>query len=224
VVGELLGEQREAQVAHGVPPGGQAAVVLDFAAAEARPGLHALTLLLEHPVEAGVDAAGTPPVASQRAYLLLALGSNPGSAAHIAVECMGGADETDCATSIGARGEVRVRLESTDGEAHQMSVRALTARGLRAEGPPAMVTVPPTGVATVEIPLARTGAARGSRHGILVLAEEADGPLARTAVATARVEIAPLPALLPRLRWPLLVLGLALLAVAVGAEWWRRRA
>jgi hypothetical protein len=222
VVGELLGERREARVVQGVPPGGQAAVVLDFGAGEARPGLHALTLLLEHPVGGGVAAAGNPPVESQRAFLLLALGSNPGPAARIAVECTEGTDEADCATSFGARGEVRVRLESTDGEAHQMSVRILTARGLRAEGAPATVTVPAAGVATVEIPLARAGAAPGSRHGILVMAEEPDGPLARTAVATARVEIAPVPALLPRLRWPLLVLGLALLAVAGGAEWRRR--
>jgi hypothetical protein len=106
-----------------------------------------------------------------------------------------------------------------------MSVRALTARGLRAEGLPTQVTVPAAGVATVAIPLARAGATRGSRHGILVMAEKPDGPLARTAVATARVVVAPVPALLPWLRWPLLVLGLALLAVAAGAEWrWRRQA
>jgi hypothetical protein len=223
VVGELLGERREARVVQGVPAGGQVAVVLDFAAAEARPGLHALTLLLEHPVGGGVGAAGDPAVQSQRAYLLLAIGSDPGPAVRIAVECEGEEDEGGCATPIGARGEVRVRLESTDGEAHEMSVRAVTARGLRAEGPPAKVAVPASGVATVEIPLARAGAARGSRHGILVVAEKPDGPVARTAVATARVEVTPVPALLPRLRWPLLVLGLALLAVAGGAEWRRRQ-
>jgi hypothetical protein len=223
VVGELLGERREARVVQGVTPGGQAAVVLDFAAAEARPGLHALTLLLEHPVGGGVDAAGNPPVESQRAYLLLALGSNPGPAARIAVECPEGEGAAGCATSIGTRGEIRVRLESTDGEAHRMRVRALTARGLRTEGPPVTVTVPATGGATVEIPLSRSGAARGTRHGILVTAEEPDGPVARTAVATAQVDVAPVPALLPRLRGPLLVLGLALLAAAGAAEWRRHR-
>jgi hypothetical protein len=141
----------------------------------------------------------------------------------IAIVCEGGEDEAPCVTPIDARGEIRVRLESADGQAHRMSVRALTARGLRAEGPPARVSVPASGVATVEIPLARAGAPRGSRHGILVLAEKPEGPLARTSVATAQVEVAPVPALLPRLRWPLLVLGLALLAVAGVAEWRRQR-
>ena len=117
-----------------------------------------------------------------------------------------------------------VRLESTDGEAHRMRVRALTARGVRPEGPPITVAVPATGTATVRIPLARAGAAPGSRQGVLVVAEAIDGPLARTAVETAQVEVAQHPSLLPRLRWPLLLLGLALLAAAGLAEWRRRSA
>jgi hypothetical protein len=223
VVGELFGQRRVARIARGVPPDGRAAVVLDFETAHARPGHHALTLLLEHPVGGGLDAAGNPSVRSQRAYVLVALGPDPGPAASIGVECPDGEDEAGYATPVDARGAVRVRLESTDGEAHRMSVRVLTARGLRSDGPPAAVTVPATGFVSVDIPLARAGAARGTRHGILVVAEEPDGPLARTAVATARVEIEPLPALLPRLRGPLLGLGLALLVVAGGAEWRRRR-
>jgi hypothetical protein len=221
VVGELGDERREARIVQGVPAGGEAAVVLELAAEDTRPGLHALTLLFEHPLGGGVDAAGNPPVQSQRAYLLLALGSDPGPAARIAVECEERESE-ECATTIGDRGGVRVHLESTDGKAHQMSVRVLTARGLRAEGPPALVTVPATGPASVEIPVARSGAPRGSHHGILVLAEKAGGPLARTAVTTARVEIAPARSVLPQLRWPLLVLALALLALAAVAEWRRR--
>ncbi len=223
VVGELLGERREARVVQGVSPGGEAAVLLGFAAEDARPGLHALTLLLEHPVGGAADAAGNPPVESQRAYLLLALGADPGPAVRIKVECPEEDAEADCATVIGVRGEVTVRLESTDGEAHRMRVRALTARGVRTEGPPIAVAVPATGTAGVRIPLARAGAAPGSRHGVLIIAEAIDGPLAQATVEATRVEIAPHPALLPRLRWPLLVLGLALLAVAGLAQWRRRQ-
>jgi hypothetical protein len=94
---------------------------------------------------------------------------------------------------------------------------------VRADGPPIAVAVPATGTATVRIPLARAGAAPGSRHGVLVVAEAIDGPLARTAVETARVEVAPHPSVLRRLRWPLLLLGLALLVVAGTAECRRHR-
>jgi hypothetical protein len=50
------------------------------------------------------------------------------------------------------------------------------------------------------------------------VADSLDGPLARAAVLVAPVEVAADPSLLPRLRAPLLVLGLALLAVALGVE------
>lgn len=222
VVGEFLGERRQARVVQGVPPGGEAAVLLDFAAEDARAGLQALTLLLEHPVEGDADAAGNRPVHSQRASLLVTLGSNPGPAVRIEVACPDDPADADCAPSIGVRGELTTRLESTDGEAHRMKVRALTARGLRADGPPVTVEVPGTGGATVRIPLARAGGAPGSRHGVLVVAETIDDPLARTTVEEAQVRIAPQPSVLGRLRGPLLLLGLALLASAGVAEWRRR--
>jgi hypothetical protein len=69
----------------------------------------------------------------------------------------------------------------------------------------------------------RAGAARGTRHEVLLLAETVDGPLARTAVLAAPVEVAPFPSRLPLLRVPLLVLGFLLVAVALGVEAWRRR-
>jgi hypothetical protein len=78
--------------------------------------------------------------------------------------------------------------------------------------------VPATGVATAELPLARAGAARGSRHEVLVVAEALDGELARATVATATVDVAPDPSLVPRLRWLLLGLGVLLLAAATLAE------
>jgi hypothetical protein len=60
---------------------------------------------------------------------------------------------------------------------------------------------------------------------VLIVAEAADGPLARTTVATAIVDVVPTPGLVSRLRAPLLALGLLLLAVALGFEVyrWRRR-
>jgi hypothetical protein len=54
VVGEMLGERIEARLAGGVAPGREGAVLLEFSPENPRPGTHALTLLLEHPVE------GTP--------------------------------------------------------------------------------------------------------------------------------------------------------------------
>jgi hypothetical protein len=222
VVGELLGERREARVVEGVAPGEEAAVVLDFAAEEARPGLHALTLLLEHPVGGASDAAGNPPVKSRRAYLLLAVGPNPGPAVGIEIACPHGDAGGDCATPIEVRGVVTARLESTDGEAHLMKVTAFTARGLRPEGPPNTVEVPAAGTVSVRIPVIRAGAPPGSRHGVLVVAETIDDPLARTSVQTATVEVAAHPSLVRRFRGPLLALGLALLATAAVAEWRRR--
>lgn len=231
VVGELFGQHAEARVVRGVPAGGEAAVILGFDGAEARPGLHALTLLLEHPVGGGSDAVGNRPVESQRAFLPLTIGPAPAPAVTLEVECGAGGEDADCVALIDVQGEVRVLLSSADGEAHEVSVRALTARGVRPASGPVVTEVPARGAVSVGVPLARAGAPRGSRHGVLVLVEmsaemSAETPaeaLAQTAVASAVVEIAPDPSLLPRLRFPLLGLGLALLAVAAVVEWRQKR-
>jgi uncharacterized RDD family membrane protein YckC len=208
LTGELLAQRREARLALGVPPGGEGAVHLDFDPTEARPGLHALTLLLEHPVEGPADGAFNPPMASQRAWLLIALGANPGPAVRLAADTL----------HLDVKGDLAVRLESADGEGHRVRLRALTARGLRAEGGGAEVAVSGKGTSTAALPLVRTGAPRGSRHAVLLVAEVLDGPIARTAVVVVPVEIAVDPSLLPRLRPPLLALGLVLLLVAIGFE------
>lgn len=213
VVGELLGERREARIARGVAPGSEGAVVLDFAPTPARPGLHVLTLLLEYPVAGASDAAGNRPVESQRAFLLLALGARPDPA--VRIEAL--------PASIDVQGDLEARLASADGKGHRARVRIVTARGLRAPGPPPEVEVPPQGVVSVPLRLVRTGAARGSRHGVLVVAETLDGPLARTSVVAASVDVAADPAVLPRVRRPLFVLALVLLALAAIAEVRRRR-
>jgi hypothetical protein len=64
----------------------------------------------------------------------------------------------------------------------------------------------------------RAGAARGSRHAVLLVGESVDGSLARTTVSVAPVEVAPDPSLLPRLRTALLVVGGLLVALALGFE------
>jgi hypothetical protein len=145
---------------------------------------------------------------------LLALGANPDPAVRL----------LPSALRLDVRGALPVRVESADAQAHRVRLRALTARGLRAEGDVAEVAVPAWGPVSVALPLVRAGARRGSRQAVLLVAEAADGPLARTTVATAVVVVAPVPDLLPRLRGPLLALGLVLLTVAIAFEVrrWRR--
>jgi hypothetical protein len=210
---ELLGERLEARLASGVAPGGEGAVLLSFAPAIPRHGTYALTLLLEHPVEGAPDGAGNPPMASQRAWLLVALGASPPPPVRLSADAL----------RLDVQGDLAVRLESADGEPHRVRLRALPARGLRAEGEGADVAVPAHGTARAALPLVRAGAARGTRHAVLLVAEAVDGPLARTAVLAAPVEVAPFPSRLPALRVPLLVLGFLLVALAFAVEALRRR-
>jgi len=205
VRGELFGQSREARLSDGLAPAAEGHVMLDFATPP-QPGLHALTLLLEHPLEGPPDAAGNPPVSSQRAYLLLAFGANPGEAVRIAADPL----------SLGVRGLLRVRLESRDGQRQRVKLHALTARGLHQDGDAIEVAVPPSGQAVAELPLTRAGAR--TRQALLLVAETLDGSLARSSVAAASVDILSTPGLLPRLRVPFLVAGLALLVLALGYE------
>lgn len=207
VRGDLFGEPRSARVPDGLAPGASSGLTLDFAPAPKRPGLHALTLLLEHPLEGPPDGAGNPPVASQRAFLLLAIGAQPSEAVRIGAEPL----------RLDVRGSLRARLESRDGEPHRVRLRALTARGLHPGGE-VEVAVPARGQATAELEIVRAGAVRGSRQALLLVAETLDGPLARTSVAAATVELAPDPTLLPGVRMSVLALGLVLLTVALGHE------
>lgn len=212
---ELFGEPAVARLPGGLDPGASAAVTLDFTAAPPRPGLHALTLLVEHALEGPPDAAGNPPTASDRAFLLLGVGANPGPAVRVAAEPF----------RLDVRGLLRVRLESEDGTAHRVRLRALTGRGLRPEGEALEVGVPASGWVSADLAIARAGAARGPRQALLLVAETLDGALARTTVAAATAELLPDPARLPGLRVPLAAAGLALLGLALGYEVrWRVRA
>jgi hypothetical protein len=206
--GEMFGERRQAHFETGLRPGQATSAHLLFPPGVPRPGVHALPLLLEYPEGGPADAAGNLPLASQRAYLLLALGGTAEPAVRIdALEL-----------HLDTRGELRVGLASLDGAPHRVSLRVLTARGIRAESAPLEVEVPAQGTVASTVVLMRSGAPRGTRHGILLVAGTLDGALERTSVATSVVEIAPDPGLMPALWRPLVVLALLLLGGAAVLE------
>jgi hypothetical protein len=211
VEGELLGTRRVAVLADPLPAGAARAVELAFSPDAPRPGVHALALHLRYRPEGALAAA---PAASQRAYLLIAIGASPPPSVRIAV-----AD-----ARVARYAEVPVQLESADGAAHRVRLRVLSPRGVNALEPDAPLEVPAAGTATAPLRILGAGAPAGTRAGLVVLASEVDGPLERTAVATSRVEMAaPPPPWLPRWRAPLLAGALALLAAAVVVElWWFR--
>jgi hypothetical protein len=211
VRGELFGEPQAARLAGTLAPHGSGSVTLEFATPAPKPGLHALTLLVEHPLEGAPDGAGNPAMASQRAFLLLALGASPGPAVRMRADPL----------RLDVRGSLAVHLESADGEARRVRLRALTARGIRSEGGPIDVDVPAKGELRTVLPVARAGAARGTEHALLLVAETPDLEVSRTAVAAANVVVAADPSWLPRLRTPLLGLGITLLAFALGFEIWK---
>jgi len=214
VRGELFGREDEARLTGGIAAGAGARVVLRFPDEPPRPGVHALTLLLEYPEGATTDATGTLSTGSQRAYLLLALGANPPPAVRLAASEI----------VLDAVGTMHVDVEGLDGAPHRVRLRALTARGLHADGPPQEIDVGASGKTAASLVLRRAAALRGSRHGVLIVADTVDGPLARAAVASGAVVIAPEPGLLPRLRWPLLALAAVLMGAALVREFASPRA
>jgi hypothetical protein len=212
IVGELLGQRREARILSGVTAGGSETVVLDFDAERARPGVHALVLLLEHPIEGAPDAAGNPPLASRRAWLPVALGATSAPAVRLEPK----------PTFLAVTGRLEVVVGSADGAAHRVRLRAFAPRGLRADGDGVEIDVPARGAVIAALPLVRAGAPRGTQHPVLLVVETVGGPLVQTSVATAIVHVAADPALLPRWRGPILVLACLLLGLAVGVEVWIR--
>ncbi len=212
VVGELDGQHRDARLAGGLASNADGFVTLEFESPPRRPGLQALTLLVEHPLAGTPDAAGNPPIASERAFLMLAIGASPVEAVRVAAEPIG----------LDVRGSLAVRLESRGGEAVRVRLRALAPRGLRVEGEPILVEVPARGQATASVPIVRAGAPRGSRMALLLVAETPDGQLARTSVAATTVEVLQSPARVAGLRPLILAGGLALLAAAGLYEAWAR--
>jgi hypothetical protein len=230
IVGELLGQRQEAQLPGGVVAGGSGAVVLDFDATGARPGVHALVLQLEHPIDGAPDAAGNPPLASRRVGLLLPLAEEaaPGPVAAPGMPLAPAQPLTPpvlltpkpCVLAVAGR--LQVVLASADGAPHHVRLRAFPPRGLRADGDGVEVDVPARGEVSTALPLVRAGAARGTRHDVVLVAETTREPFVRTSLGDAGVSIAPEPSLFPRVRLAILVLGCLLLAVAAGVEIWMR--
>jgi hypothetical protein len=208
IEGELLGHYEEERLDPGPPAGGRSEVTLYYLLTEPpRPGVHPLALHLRF----APNPSGAVTV-YQRAYLLLALGANPEPAVRLFVS----------PARFETLGGLVVGLESADGQPHRVQLRVLTPRGLNPLGEPPELDLPAAGRVTARVELLRGTAARPSRHGIVVLAGVKDGPLERTSAALGEVEVLPDSARLPKLRWPLGVVAIALLAAGVGVEVWRR--
>lgn len=205
VEGELFEEHSRMRLDRGIRPGETDHVVLQFPLVGARPGRHALVLLAEWPGPGPQDNAALPAMASQRLFLLL----NLGAAAEPAVRLL--APELTLETE----GRLEVGLESADGAAHRVLLRAHPPRGLNAFGPPIEVAVPAQGRTVAELALLRAGAPRGSRQGVLVHAQALDGERERAEVAATVVQIAPDPALLPKLRPALWTMSALLIAASL---------
>jgi hypothetical protein len=118
-------------------------------------------------------------------------------------------------------GDVLVGVESADGAAHRVSIRVQTPAGLQAPDP-AEVTVPAAGRVTTTVRVWRSSASRGSRQALLVVAESMDGAAGPTVSLPVFADIQPDPAWMPRLRRPLGVLALLLMAAAAALEFRRR--
>jgi len=204
VEAEIFGLYAEGRLPGPLAPGATQSVRLDFTAAPARPGVHALALHLRYPV------SGQTETASQRAYLLLALGSHGPPAVRLAPR----------PTTFETRGSLDVDLESADGRPHTVQVRVLGPRGVNAlaEAP---VDVPARGPARATVPLIRTGPSRNERLGVVVLAASTDDGLQDTVATTAVVDLVAHKPWMPRLRIPIAVLSIALLFAAIALEFRR---
>jgi len=206
VQGELLGRTDDARHDDPTPPGEASRVWLRFPLEVSNPGTHALTLGLEYRL---ADAART--TLRQRAYLLLTLGAAAAPVVALAV-----AD-----ARLEASADIVATLHSTDGKPHPVKLRLLAPRGLNPTQDSVTLDVPPQGSATGRLGLLRAGAPRGTRQGVLVVAETTQDDLLRTTVQTAVVQIADDPARMPALRLPLALLAGMLLGGALGVEVWR---
>ena len=204
---ELLGQRQVSRLEEELPAqaGGSATFVFDVGAL--RPGVYPLALHVQYPRSA---VAGD--TASQRGYLLLALGAKPPAAVRLTVPPV----------RLDTLATVVVRIDSADLRAHRVRLRMLTPRGLQPFGPEPEVDVQRFGGVKAEMRLLRGGAPRPSLQGVVVLAETIGEEPANASAATAVVEVEADPAWTPRLRWPLVALAVLLFAATAYAEKRRR--
>lgn len=207
VNGELASRYDEARAENGVAAGSWTEVTLRFPTEIEQVGVHAVALRLDYQ-----SPPRTGAWISQAAYLLVALGANPPAAVRV----------TTREAEVETHGQVPVDLESADGRAHEVRLRLLTPKGLNPFGEAPPVTVPGTGRVSASLGVLRAGAPRLTRQGVLIVATTVDGGEQNVAVAEGAVVLTKDPALMPRLRIPLLVLAMALLATAIGVEVYRR--
>lgn len=208
VQGELLGRTDEARLDDGVGPGETRSLVLRFPAEVPRSGVHALLMLVGYSLPSGVGV-------SERSFLLLIVGERAPPAVRLFLPPE---------VPLGDMGRLEVGIESADGTAHRVRLRAATARGLRAEAPAGEIDVPAAGRASASVRLLRGSAPWGASQRVLLIAGTSDEPLERTTVETSLVRVRSDPAWMPRLRRPLLVAAALLLGAAIAAEVLRFRA
>jgi len=209
VTGELLAHEAQASLSLPLGAGQTRSLTLSFPLEGATPGVHAVVLMIDY--RTGPDATATR--CSQPAWVLIALGeqAEPSVKLHL----------TDARVQV--TGDLDVVLESADGAAHRVQLAVKTTRSLRADPVESVVEVPAKGTLAKSVRLFRVDAPWNSRQGLLVIARDDTGPLLRTAIAAGAAQLSADPALLPRLRRPLVGVALLLLAFAVAAEIRRRR-
>jgi hypothetical protein len=203
---ELLGQRQLSRLEEDLPGQSGGSATFAFEVGALAPGVYPLALHVQY------ERSAVPgDLASQRGYLLLALGAAPRPPVTLSVPDV----------PLDTLATVPVRLESADLKAHRMRVRMLVPHGLQAYGPDLEVSVPQFGPAVAELKLLRGGAPRPSRQGLVVIAETIDEEPANASAATAVVDVQKDPAWMPRLRGVFLALAALLIVAAAYAE--RRR-
>jgi hypothetical protein len=193
-----------------IAPGQQGEASFSFSLAEATPGVHAIVLRLAFRSPVAPGGAEQPML--QPAYVLVALGENAAPAVTLAA----GAARMDSV------GRWRIGLESRDGSAHRVRLRAVLPRSLRVFPAESLVEVPAAGRVEKELLLFRADAPWESTQGAVLLAATEGEDVTRTSAEVAVVHVGREPAWLPRLRRPLALVMLALFLAAAYFELRRR--
>jgi len=210
VEAELFGHRDTRRLESDILPGQTGTVRFSFPLAEAVAGVHAIVLHLEYRSPGGPGDAEL--LLLQPAYVLVALGEAAAPAVTL----------TAPEARMDSVGRWRIGLESHDGAAHRVWLRAVLPRHLRVDPAESLVEVPAAGRVERELLLFRVDAPWESTQGALLLASTEGEELVRTSAAVAVVRVGHEPGWLPRLRRPLVALMLALFLAAAYFELRRR--